>query len=168
LTGFFERKHFLFFLLVFSGLAFIRYYRLSACGFFDDDNAVYITVMHQWMDGIFNNNVAKPGYHLLCLAASKLIGLYDDTVFYLNSTMDLAGIVILYFLARRVRLNVFLALSTVVIYGCLPAILFENTRGLAHLPVMSFVAASVWFFFLSREGSRWRPFLLSNTTLART
>jgi len=155
----FRQKDVLYFLLILSGLAFMRYYRLSDIGIMDDDSGIYITYVHRWLEGSFGSGYSKPGYHLLAFLAGKLIGIYDDTLLYLNSTMDLAGMVILYLLSRRMGLNSFLGLSTIVIYGCLPIILYENTRGLAHLPTMTFVVGSVWLFFLI-SSSRWKRALL--------
>ncbi|MFU2207794.1 hypothetical protein [Solidesulfovibrio sp. C21] len=138
------------FILVLWLASVLRWYRLSETVLAGFDVWTYLRLVFEWTthgmrpEGAF----AKPGFIMLGVGAGKLLGVSDATLPFLNASLDVINVALVFGLARLAGLAFAPAVTAMCLYACLPAAVLEARSALTHIASLTFVLAAVSLLLL--------------------
>lgn len=145
------------FLAILSIGAFLRFYRLSDYGIYDNDVAVFSDALIAWNQGTYDYYYAKVGYIIFGALSIIIIGFHDYNLCYVSAFFDVINILLLFFIGGLLFKSNALRLSVVALYAfCWNNIL----ECMIAQPLLTATAFSLFSFYLLlkyiRAQSDWR------------
>ncbi|MEE9596003.1 MAG: hypothetical protein V3V96_04420 [Acidiferrobacterales bacterium] len=145
------------FLLIAAVSVFARFYRIDAVGFDGSDTIYYYSIAREWASGNYvysiadGINVFRPTVHLIFSLAHQLFGPTDYAIKVVNSTVDVANLMLVVTLGFLVSRRWPVALASGLTYGLLPMAVVLARIELAHVISTFFVLASAVSLLLARQ-----------------